>query len=145
MYVRFVGNVMTGTHSHAINVVLWRHEHERNAEGAHRQQLHRHERGHNRHHRRPLRTTPGPADSGSKLGEGIQVTQQGKNLGTVTITNNFIRNLSNGAGEFGQRVVDVQTLGPVATGQAATPFDVKIVGNDLDSGYHVAGLAQAAI
>src|ERR1700724_4524057 len=43
-------------------------------------------------------TTPGPANSGSTLGEGIQVTQQGKNLGTVTITNNFIRNLANGAG-----------------------------------------------
>jgi len=144
MYVRFVGNVMTGTKSFAVNVVSGA-----GTTGGTQKLLIDNNcigmsgavtgtgSGH-------CGTTPGAADSGSKLGEGIQVTQQGQTVGTVTITNNVIRNLSNGSGEFGNRVIDVQTLGPVATGKPATPFDVSIVGNDVASGY-TGTFPQAAI
>jgi hypothetical protein len=86
MYVRFVGNVMTGTKSFAINVVSGA-----GTTGGTQKVLIDNNcigmsgaatgtaPGH-------CGTTPGPVDSGSKLGEGIQVTQQGKTLGTVTIT-----------------------------------------------------------
>jgi hypothetical protein len=136
MYVRFVGNVMTFTKSHAINVVSGA-----GTTGGTQKVLIDNNcigmsgaatgtgAGH-------CGVTPGAVDSGSKLGEGIQVTQQGKTLGTVTITNNVIRNLDNGVGEFGNRVVDVQTLGPSpAQGAGPIPFDVKIVGNNLSSSY----------
>jgi hypothetical protein len=144
MYVRFVGNVMTGTNSHAINIVSGA----TSTAGTQKVLIDNNcigmsgattgtTAGH-------CGTTPGPANSGSTLGEGIVVTQQGKNLGTVTITNNFIRNLANGAGGFGNRVIDVQSLGPVATGQAATPFNVVITGNNVDSGF-TGTFPQAAI
>ena len=120
MYVRFVNNTMTFTKSHAINVVSGAGT----TGGTMKVLIDSNIVG-----------TSGTPDSGSKLGEGIQVTQQGKTVGTVTITNNTIKGLDNGAGEFGNRCIDVQTLGPTATGQPATPFDVKITGNNVDAQY----------
>ncbi len=144
MYLRFIGNVMTNTHSHGINIVSGA-----TSTGGTQKVLIDNNCigmsaattgtavGH-------CGTTAGPADSGSKLGEGIQVTQQ-SNLGTVTITNNFIRALENGAGEFGNRCIDVQTLGPAPPqGSNPIPFDLKIVANNVDSSF-TGTFPQAAI
>jgi hypothetical protein len=120
MYARFINNTLTNSRSFAINVVSGA----TSVGGTMKVLIDNNHIG-----------TAGVPDSGSKIGEAIQVTQQGKTIGTVTITNNVIRALDNGAGEFGSRGIDVQTLGPTATGQPATPFDVKIVGNDVDAQY----------
>jgi hypothetical protein len=130
MYVRFVLNTMTFTHSHAINVVSGAGT----TGGTMKVLIDSNIVG-----------TSGTPDSGSKLGEGVQVTQQGKTVGTVTITNNTMKAFDNGASEFGNRVIDVQTLGPSPmNGASAIPFDVKISGNDLDSQY-TGTFPQAAI
>jgi hypothetical protein len=144
MYVRFIGNVLTNTHSHVINVVSGATSNggtqkvliDNNCIGM-SGALTGTGVGH-------CGVTPGAADSGSKLGEGIQVTQQGRTVGTVTITNNVIRNLVNGAGEFGNRVVDVQTLGPSPTNGGLLAFDVKIFSNDLNALY-AGTFPQAAV
>ena len=129
MYVRFLSNTMTFTKSHAINVVSGAGT----TGGTLKVLIDSNIVG-----------TAGTPDSGSKLGEGIQVTQQGRTIGTVTITNNTIRALDNGAGEFGNRCIDVQTLGPAPANGGAVPFDVKISGNNVDSQY-AGTFPQAAI
>ena len=80
--------------------------------------------------------------SGSHFGTGVGLPAS--SVATITITNNVIRALDNGSGEFGNRGIDVQSLGPTATGQAATPFNVVITGNDVDPQY-AGTFPQAAI
>ncbi len=113
MDVRFTTNTMTGQHSHAINVVSGA----TSAGGTQKVLISGNTIG-----------NAGVAGSGSAIGEGIVVTQQGKTTGTVTIANNMIRQIPGGRG------IDVQTLGPTATGQSASayPFDVSITGNDVN-------------
>jgi methionine-rich copper-binding protein CopC len=130
MLARFVNNTLTNTRSFAINVVSGA----TSVSGSTQKVL-----LDNNHV-----GTAGIPDSGSKIGEAIQVTQQGETVGTVTITNNLIRALDNGAGEFGSRGIDVQTLGPSATGKGPTAFDVNLTGNDVDAQY-TGTFPQAAI
>jgi len=139
-YIRFVNNVMTGTNSHVINVVSGAHS----TGGTMQVLLSGNCIGMSGATPGNCGSSPGSANSGSTLGEGIQVTQQGKTLGTVTIQNNVIRNLDNGSGGFGNRAIDVQSLGPTASGQAATVFNVVLTGNDVDSSF-TGTFPQAAI
>jgi len=113
MYVRFVSNTMTGTHSHAINVDAGA-----NATGGTQRVLIDDN----------VIGNVGVTGSGSAIGEGIVVTQQGNVTQTVTITNNTIRQIPLGRG------IDVEALGPVATGQNPTgyPTNVSITGNDVN-------------
>jgi len=123
MYVRFLSNTLTGTRSHAINVVSGASS----TGGTQKVLLDNNHIG-----------TPGVPTSGSQIGEGIVVTQQGRTLQTVTITNNVIRALDNaasGPSSFDARGIDVQALGPVATGLGATTANYTIVGNDVDQQY----------
>ena len=65
--------------------------------------------------------------SGSTGGPGIRVFLQGKTVGTLTIVNNVVRQTP------GSRGIDVETLGPVATGQPVTVSDITIVNNDVNN------------
>ena len=78
--------------------------------------------------------TAGVPNSGSAIGSGIVVTMQAQ-AGTVTITGNTIRALYNGVGGFGSRGIDVEALGPVATGLGSTPLDLVLINNDVDPQY----------
>ena len=123
MYVRFTNNTLIGTKSHAINVVSGASS----TGGTQKVLIDGNHIG-----------TAGVPASGSQIGEGIVVTQQGKTVQTVTITNNVIRALDNAASgpdSFDARGIDVQALGPVATGLAATTADYSIVGNNVDQQY----------
>lgn len=79
--------------------------------------------------------TAGVANSGSAIGEGLRVFMQGQQVATVTILNNVIRDLYNGAGGFDARGIDVQELGRPNSGFGQTALDVKIVGNDVNQEY----------
>jgi hypothetical protein len=62
------------------------------------------------------------------MGPGIRVFLQGKTTNTVTIVNNTVRRTP------GSRGVDVEALGPTATGQPITVSDITIIGNDSNNG-----------
>jgi hypothetical protein len=113
MYVRFLGNTLTGTSSQAVNVISGA----TSTGGTQRILIDGNTIG-----------NAGVAGSGSAFGEGIVVTQQGKVTQTTTITNNVIRQIPFGRG------IDVQALGPVTTGQTAStyPVNVTITGNDVN-------------
>jgi hypothetical protein len=68
------------------------------------------------------------AGSGGTMGPGIRVFLQGKTTNTVTIVNNTVRRTP------GSRGVDVEALGPTATGQPITVSDITIIGNDSNNG-----------
>lgn len=117
MYVRFTNNTLTGQNSHAVNVVSGA----TSTGGTQKVLISGNFIGN---------ATSG---SGSAIGEGIVVTQQGKTTQTVTITNNVIREVPNGRG------IDVQALGPVAAGATATSYPVNYVltGNNVNPGVAV--------
>jgi uncharacterized protein YodC (DUF2158 family) len=65
--------------------------------------------------------------SGSTAGPGIRVFLQGKTAGTLTIVNNIVRQTP------GSRGIDIEALGPVATGQPVTVSDITVIGNDVNN------------
>jgi hypothetical protein len=112
-YVRLIGNTLTGTASHAINVISGASA----TGGLQKVRIDGNTIG-----------NAGVAGSGSSFGNGINVTQQGKVTQRVTIVNNVLRQIPFGRG------IDVEALGPVALGQSPTsyPTDVFITGNDVN-------------
>jgi hypothetical protein len=113
MYVRFLSNTLTGSQSHAVNVISGA----TSTGGTQKILIDGNTIG-----------NAGVAGSGSSFGSGIVVTQQGKVTQTATITNNVLRQLPFGRG------IDVEALGPVASGQIAStyPVNVSITGNDVN-------------
>jgi hypothetical protein len=112
MYVRFVSNNLQGTKSHAVNFVS-------GAAGGGTMKMFIDSN---------IIGTAGTANSGSQLGTGIQITQQGTCTMTATVTNNTIRQCPLGRG------IQFEALGPTATGQNANsyPVNIKLTGNDVN-------------
>jgi hypothetical protein len=84
----------------------------------------------------------GTAGSGSATGSGIRVLIQGKTAGTVLLDGNTIRQTPQARG------VDVQFLGPTASGQTVPVGYVTVTNNDVNpqdsTGFPVAAIYVAA-
>jgi len=75
--------------------------------------------------------TLGTPGSGSASGEGISAKFQGRHTAILTVTNNQVRDVANGAGAFGARGIDVEDLGDPGANLGQTQLDVKITGNTV--------------
>jgi len=79
--------------------------------------------------------TLGSPGSGSASGEGISAKFQGRHTAILTVTNNQVRDVANGAGAFGARGIDVEDLGDPGANLGQTQLDVKITGNTVSEVY----------
>ncbi|MBN8674295.1 MAG: hypothetical protein J0L56_09180 [Chitinophagales bacterium] len=85
---------------------------------------------------------PAVAGSGSTQGSGIRILIQGRTAGTFTIDANTIRQVGSTSGSRG---MDIQFLGPIATGQPITQSDITITNNFVQTDAPGATFPLAAI